>query len=285
MIFATRQARSIAHSLPFEQGRVLFKYFSDGELYVKVEEDVQGKHVWVIGSTASPCDNILELFLLLDALKRAGASINLLLTYFGYARQDRAAQGEALGSDIIATSLKSFNLDHVFVIHAHSQALHTFLDFQNLIPLSLFCYPAQSQDRLAAPDKGAYELACSIAKTCNLKFITVTKMRPEQERVAIVEVQDNIAGKKVLIVDDMISTGNTILQVAQTLKEMGAATIQAAATHGVFSDDARDKIENSPFIEKVYVTDSLPQQDGYSKIEVLPIAPFIEEIINSNGGA
>ncbi len=282
MIFSTRQCNHIAEDLPFKKGRLLLKQFSDGELLVKIEEDVRDKIVWVIGSTAVPAENTIELMLLLDALQRAQARIYLVLTYFGYARQDRTSKGESLGSALFSTFLKSFNLEKIFIIHAHSPALHSFLDFENVIPVSLFCTPASGKDRIAAPDQGAYELAEAIAKTCNLGFITVTKMRPAHEAVEVTGVHNNIHQKRILIVDDIISTANTLISVAHILKDLGAHSIQAAATHGVFADGARERLQGSDLFEKVYVTDTLPQPPGYPKIVVLPIAPFIKKLIEEH---
>lgn len=279
MIFSTQQCAHIAQKLPFAKGHLSLKRFSDGELFVKIEDDVSNKKVWVIGSTASPAENIIELMLILDALQRAHAHTYLILTYFGYARQDRAQKGESLGAELFSHFLKGFKLEEIFIIHAHSKALHSFLKFENMIPVSLFCTPAQGQDRLAAPDQGAYELAEAIAKTCKLDFLTVSKIRPAHEVVEVTHVHNNIHGKRILIVDDIISTATTLIEVAQTLKSLGAYSIQAAATHGVFADGARQKIEQGELFERVYVTDTLPQPTGYSKITVLSIAPFIQNII------
>jgi ribose-phosphate pyrophosphokinase len=286
MIFTTMQAAYLAQRMTLPRGSHLIKRFSDGELYIKIEDDVQGKSVWVIGSTAPPADNIIELFLLLDALKGAGASVNLFLTYFGYARQDRATPGESFGAALMARFLTTFELEHTYILHVHSQRIHTYLHFEDKVPLALFCGPAAHCTRIAAPDEGAYHFAHAIAQTCNLEAIMVTKIRPLQEQVQIVSIVDSIRQQTILIVDDIISTGTTILEVAARLKERGALKVYAAATHGIFSGQARELLERSDLIEKIYVTNSIPQDKSapFKKIEILDIVPFIQETIEHTQG-
>ena len=282
MLFLTTQTAHFAPMLTLPQGNLTIKKFSDGELYVKLEEDVKNRTVWVIASTLPPAESLMELFFVLDALERAGAHINLVITYFGYARQDRAQPNEALGASVICNFLKTFKVCKTFVIHIHSERIKNFLRFKNEIPLDLFCDPASESDRIAAPDQGAYDFAVAIAKTCGREAVIVTKMRPEHEKVKILGVQDNIENKNILIVDDIISTGRTLLSVGSVLKSMGAKKIFAAATHGIFSDGALNRIQESDSIERVYVTNTLPQVKNFSKIRVMNIVPFIEKIIIEN---
>lgn len=279
MIFLTSQTAHLASSITLPQGTVKVKKFSDGELYVKLEEDVKDKNVWVLASTLPPAESLLELFFILDALERGGAHINLFITYFGYARQDRAEPGEALAASVICNFLKTFTLKKIFITHIHSTRIEKFLKFENVIPIDLFCTPAKESNRIAVPDQGAYDFARAISQTCGIEPIIATKMRPEQEMVEVVSLVDNIENKNVLIVDDIISTGTTLLSLGKALKSRGAKKIFAAATHGVFSDGALENIQQSDIIERVYVTNTLPQENRPSKIRVMNIVPFIEKVI------
>jgi ribose-phosphate pyrophosphokinase len=281
ILFSTTQTDYLAAALPFKQGKRTIKRFSDGEIYVKIEEPrehIEHKSIWVLASTSAPADNLIELFFLLDALQRQRARISLLITYFGYERQDRAAPGEALSAEVIARCLQLFALEQIFIIHAHSAALHRFLSFKNIIPVSLVCPIAHQCDGIVAPDQGAHELAQLVTRECVIEPIFVTKMRPAQEHVEVTGVLGDIHDKTVLIIDDIISTGRTIVSVSTKLQELGARDVYVFATHGVFSGNARELIESSPIIKKVYVTNTLPQK--YSpKIEIVTIVPFIEHII------
>ncbi len=278
MIFFTTSAGHLAPQIHLAQGKLTVKQFSDGELYVRVEEDVKSKQVWVIASTPS-AESIIELLLILNALQRESAFISLIITYFGYSRQDRAVPGEALAASVISSLLLTANVQKIFIIHAHSARLKQFLNFENKIPLDLFCIPAQESNRIAAPDQGAYEFVAAIGEQCGREAVVVTKMRPEQEKVKIMGVTDAIEGKHILIVDDIISTGTTLISVAHALKERGASTVSAAATHGVFSDGAHTLLDESPLIERIYVTNTLVQDTTWDKITILNIAPFIQNII------
>ena len=281
MIFYTSSTKHFASELSFEEGKYLSKQFSDGECYIKLESDVAQKSVWVVAATNPPADHLLELFLLLNALDRAGATIYLLFTYFGYARQDRPIAGEASSAEVISTILKMFALKKIIIVHAHSQFLHEYLDFTNIIPTDLMKATAQLYDAVAAPDQGAYELVKSIAHACHNEPVFLTKIRPEQEKVQILEYDGIVRARTILIIDDIIATGNTIIEVAKILRQLGAQEVSVWATHGIFSGDALAAIEKSN-IKKIYVTNTLLQKRCSNKIEVISIAPLIKKIIENN---
>ena len=280
MIFYTSSTQHLASDLSFEQGRYLKKQFSDGEWYIKLESDVNKKNIWVVTATNPPADNIIELLLLLNALQRAGAQVHLLFTYFGYARQDQPLMGEAASAELFCNIFKMFSLKKIVIIHAHSIFLQEYLNFENVLPLDLICKTTQSYQSVAAPDQGAYELVKQVAQHCNVQPIFLSKIRPEQELVQILEYDGIVRTKNILIVDDMITTGNTIIEVAKMLKKLGATHVSVWATHGIFSGNAIESIERSD-INKIYVTNTLPQHKSLSKIEVINIAPLIEKIIKN----
>ncbi len=281
IVFYTQSTNHLVHKLPFKQGKYLSKQFSDGEWYIKLEEDIAGKDVWVIAATNPPAEHLLQLFLLLNALQRADAKINLFFTYFGYARQDVPLPNEASSAQVICTIFKTFSLHKIIIVHPHSLLLHNFLTFEAVYPDDLICTIAENYDAIAAPDQGAYELVKKLASKCDLEAIFLTKIRPEQELVKILEYDGMVKAKRILIVDDMIATGNTIIEVAKTLKKLGATQVSVWATHGLFSGNAKHVIEKNG-IAKIYVTDSLPQKNHSAKIEVVSIAPLIEQIIKQN---
>lgn len=282
MIFLTTQTAHLASHFKLPPDVALIKKFSDGELYVKIDQKVKQKQVWIVASTFPPAESLLELFFLIDALDRAGAYVNVLITYFGYARQDRAEPGEALAASVICNFLKTFKLNKIVIIHVHSSRIASYLTFENKIPLDLFCLPAEETDRIAAPDQGAYDFAQALGRICGKESVIITKMRPEQEQVKITQVIDNIEHKNILIVDDIISTGNTLLSTAQALKKRGAHKIYAAATHGIFSEGALQRIQESDLIERVYVSNTLAQENRPHKIHVLNIVPVLEKVIEEH---
>lgn len=276
--FFTPSTQHLADSFPGQRGACIFKKFSDGEQYVKVIDDVTGQEVCVISSTVPPSDNFFDLFLLLDALQRLGARVNLFLTYFGYARQDKAAHGEALSAEVIARFFKTFALNTISVIHVHNPEITQFLPFINNIPYEFFYSIARNVDVIVAPDKGAFSFAQQIALHVHKPAAHVEKIRPSYEHTQIIGFTGDVKDKRALIVDDMISTGGTIVHAADLLLQQGALSVEVAATHGIFDDDAVGKIERS-CIKKVHVTNTLEQKIHHAKIAVHDIAPFIAECI------
>lgn len=280
ILFSTNSARHLAAQIPLRPGACTIKKFSDGELFVRIDEDVHDKAVWVLAATQAPAEHLLELFFLLDALQRSGAHINLFITYFSYARQVIAARGEACTAQVVSAVLKNFIIEKTYILHPHSNLLHDYLPFTAVRDVDFFCSQAESFDAIAAPDKGAFVLAREIAESCSKELILLTKTRPDHEKVKIVAVDGLVERKKVLLIDDIISTGRTITEAAHALKKMGAISVAAAATHAVLSSDARQLLEQSP-LEKVYVTNSIAQA-SQGKITVIDISRFIQTSMLSN---
>lgn len=281
IVFFTKATQHLAPALPFAAASYIAKQFSDGQWYIKVKSDVAHNDVWVIAATPAPADNLVELFLLLNALQRAQARIHLLFTYFGYARQDRPEKGEAAAAQMLCTFFKTFDLKKVVILHPHSPHLHDFLSFQALYTYDLICSIARRYDGIVAPDQGAHDLIKNVASHCDLKALYLSKMRPEQERVEILEYDGIVPPERVLIIDDIIATGNTIIEAAKKIKELGAQHVSVWATHGIFSGNAVQALESSA-IDRVYVTNSLEQNNLSAKIEVVSIAPLIELIIKQD---
>ena len=260
-------------------GHYTKKQFSDGELYVCIDQDVADKHVWVITATNPPAEHFLELFFLLDALQRAGAHINLLFTYFGYARQDRAESHESLSVQVICNILNLFSIQQNLVVHIHSQAIHQFLKFTDCVPYPFFEHAAQQADIIVAPDEGAAQVAQTIAQNVGKEAGYLEKKRISDVKSKVLELHAHVKGKKVLLIDDMITTGGTIVNAANAVMEHGAQSVSVAATHGIFSGDAYTKIAQSP-ISNVMVTNSLSQSNSEA-IQVYDIGPWLTALITS----
>jgi len=279
-IFVTPSASHIAPGIDGAKRAYVSKTFSDGEKYVRVEDRVEGS-VWVIANTNPPADNLLELFFLLDALRRLTTDISLFIPYFAYARQDRVThRGEGLSAKVISDFLKYFELRKVVVLHIHSRMIKNYLDYEDLFPLDLISPLVRQADAVVAPDKGGIPFARMVGEECGLPVIHTEKKRITEEKVEVIEVSGEVKGKRVMIVDDMIATGGTIIEATEKLLSEGAREVEVYATHGIFSGNARERIEKSP-IRQIYVTNSLPQIEG-GKVKVLDISPLILNIIKSS---
>jgi len=276
-LFYTKSAEHLAKKIKLKKGKYIISSFPDGELYVKINENVKNKRVLVLAATNPPAENLLELLFLLDALQGAGARIYLFFTYFGYARQDRAKAGEALASQRICSWLKGFKWQNIAVLHPHSERLKQFLKYKEILPYHFFTSVINREDVVVAPDKGASSLAKEISKRCRCARAEIEKVRLKG-KVKMLSFHGEVNGKRAVIVDDMISTGNTVIKAAELLKRKGAKEVVVAATHGIFADKALQKLEKSP-ITSIYVTNSLPQKTRSRKVEIMDLAPFLEKHI------
>ena len=279
-IFFTHSTQHLIKKMNITPASFVSKQFSDGELYVKIEQTLDASsEVWVMASTIPPAENSLELFLLLDALVNAGAQkINIFFTYFGYARQTFALPGEARSAQLFCDILKKFPLGKVYIMHAHAaEILKDFLKFTNVIDMDFFCTNAKNYDVIVAPDQGAAEFAHHVAQICNKEIVVLQKKRYKHDEVIIESVNGNVKDKKLFLVDDMISTGRTLIKACHALKKLGALEVSAAATHGIFSGTAYQNLQESP-LKNIYVTNTLPN-NNQGKIEVTDISDYIKSII------
>lgn len=282
----------LAKQLSVEQGNATIKQFSDGEWSVTIHDTVACSNVWVLAQTGPPADNLVQLILLLNALQHAGAKINIVITYFGYARQDKPVKGEADAAKLMAQLIEQSNPQRIEVIHLHNPTIFSptnelsywrrifpwrAVTPTNHIPYEFFYQCSQDIEAIVAPDKGARYFAQHIAQERHKELILLTKTRPAPEQVTL-HLQGSVAGKRVLIVDDMITTGNTVIQTAELLYAGGATSVSVAATHGVFSDDARERLTASPIV-RISVTNTLPQDPSTEKIQVVDCAPFIRSLM------
>lgn len=272
-VLFTRSAEHLAAGIPGERVAYLRRTFSDGETYIRVEAPAPGP-IWVVANTVPPGDNLLELFFVLDALTRAGAQPSVLFSYFAYARQDRVVlPGECLSGALVAGFVRSFSPPRMAVLHMHGTRMGAYLPFDDVLPFALVDRLCAEADIVVAPDAGAVPFAGRVAARNALPLMTTEKRRISDEKVEVSMSLGDVRGKRALILDDMVSTGGTVIEVAGQLRAAGARSVSVYATHGVFSPGARERLESSG-IDRIYVTNSLKQQPG-GKLTVLDVAPLL----------
>jgi ribose-phosphate pyrophosphokinase len=281
-------ALKIARATHRELSEVAIRNFSDGEIWVKYEENVRGVDLYIVQSTVAPSDNLMELLMLIDAAKRASARrITAVIPYFGYARQDRKDQPRvAITAKLVANLLVEAGANRVVTMDLHTPQLQGFFD----IPLdhlyassvSVGILKALQLDNLAiaAPDVGGVKNARAFAKMLgDADLVVVDKRRPKHNVAQVMNIIGEVQGKNIVIVDDLIDTGSTFVQCVEALKKQGAAQIIGVCTHAVFSGSAVQKLVNCEALTKLYVTDTIPLRESHSKIEVMSVAPLFAEAI------
>ncbi len=289
-IFAGRSnpalARGIAHAYGQELGRVEIKNFSDGEMYVHYEESIRGCDVFLIQSTQPNADNWLELFLLIDAAKRASAGrITAVIPYFGYARQERKDQPRvSIAAKLMANILTTAGVDRVLTMDLHASQIQGFFDvpvdhlYGSAIFADYFKRKALSNLVVVAPDVGSVKMARSYAKRLDADLAIIDKRRPAQNEAEVMNIIGEVEGKNAIIIDDMVDTAGTLTNAANALKKAGALEIIAAGTHPLLSGPAYDRIENSA-LSKLLVTDTIPLSRTSDKIEVISVAEIFADAI------
>ena len=284
-------AQRICEGLGVPLGNARVKTFSDGEVMVEIGENVRGRDVYVVQSTCAPTNNnLMELLVMTDALKRASAAtITAVIPYYGYARQDRkAAPRTPISAKLVADLVTTAGVDRVVTIDLHAAQIQGFFN----IPVdNLYAAPVilnHLKERFAGqdlvmvtPDAGGTERARAFAKRLECPMALIDKRRTSPNVAEVMHLIGDVSGKIAIILDDMIDTAGTLTQAAGALKQNGAAAIYAAATHGVLSGPAIDRI-NGSVIEEVLLTDTIPlgdQAERTSKIKVVSVAALLAEAI------
>jgi ribose-phosphate pyrophosphokinase len=283
-------AREVADYLEMPLGQVRISPFSDGEIYVQIQESVRGIDCFVIQSTCSPVnENLMELLILLDALKRASAGrITVVMPYFGYARQDRKAAGrEAITAKLVADLLTIAGANRIVALDLHAPQI---MGFFNILVDHLYASPVlleyirslpPNDTVIVSPDVGGVARARAFAKKLNDAPIAIIDKRRSQHNVAeVMSVVGDVEGKVAIMVDDMVDTAGTIVKGAELLKKEGAKVIYACASHAVLSGPANKRIDDSP-IEKLIVTNSIPPDltRVSKKVVTLSVARLLGEAI------
>jgi len=281
----------ISEILQIPLGKIKVGRFADGEIDVKILENVRGADCYIIQSTCSPVnENLMELLVMIDAFKRASAGrIIAVMPYFGYARADRKAEPRVpISAKLVANLLTVAGADRVITIDLHAPQIQGFFDIpvDNLYARPVFLEYINGMDLsnavVVSPDIGSVDRARSFAKRLDLGLVIVDKRRPKPNMAEVFNIIGKVEGMDCLIFDDMIDTAGTLTSVCDAIKKAGAKKITAFATHGVFSRDAIDKINNSD-ISEVVVTDTIPfDYSKSSKIKAITVAKLLAESIKRN---
>ncbi len=262
--------------------------FSDGEIRVNIKENIRGKDVFIIQPTHPPADNLMELLILIDACHRASAKrITAVIPYFGYARQDRKDKPRVpISAKLVSNLITTAGAKRVLALELHAAQIQGFFDIQvdNLFASPVLLDYINSKNledvTVISPDVGGIKLGRAFSKRMNANLAIVDKRRTSVDQAELMNIIGEVKDRNIIMLDDIISTGGTITQAAEAVKERGARRIFAMATHPVFSGEALDKLTDSP-IEEVVVSNSIPFNDGdkYKKIKVLDVAPLLAEAV------
>ncbi|MEN6521043.1 MAG: ribose-phosphate pyrophosphokinase [Armatimonadota bacterium] len=284
-------AGDIAANLGISVGDMTLRRFSDGEVWVQINESVRGKDVFVIQSGCCPVnDNVMELLIILDALRRASARrINVVMPYYSYSRQDKKVKPrQPITAKLLANLIDTAGADRLLALDLHAGQLQGFFDMpvDNLYAGPIIAdylkntVTIHNNSVVVSPDVGGVTRTRAMAEVLGTPIAIIVKRRPEPNRSEVMEVIGDIAGRSCIMIDDMIDTGGSIVSGAKALAERGAKEVYAACTHGIFSDEAISKLEASP-IKQVISTNTipLPQEKQTGKMVVLSVAPILADAI------
>jgi ribose-phosphate pyrophosphokinase len=282
-------AAAIMAELAAPLGRAVVGTWRNGETRVKLEENVRGSDVFIIQSLCNPVDHhIMELLLMIDAVKRASAArITAVIPYYGYAKQEKKTSGrEPISAKLVANVIITAGADRVLTLDLHAPAIEGFFDIPvdhlRATPLLARRFRRETSSAIVAvsPDAGGVARTEEFRARVGGSLAIISKQHPHPDATEVLEMVGDVDGKTAIVIDDMISTGGTLVLAAELLKERGAGQIYAAATHGIFAGNALSLIGNSA-IGRLFITDSipLPPVERSDLIEVVSIAPLLAEAI------
>lgn len=295
MIFGGRSytslAREIAGHLGVALGEVELKTFANGEIYVRFEDSVRGIDAFVIQTCCDPINrNIMEMMFMIDALKRASAKrISAVVPYYGYSRQDKKTLArEPISARLVADMLETAGADRILSMDLHAGQIQGFfsvpVDHLTAVPLLASYISRKNLPDLVmvSPDAGRVKMAKKYSDHLSAPMAVLHKRRPEHSVAEVLHVIGDVEGKTAVLVDDMIDTGGTLASSARALVEEGAAEVYACATHGIFSDPAKQRMDEAP-IKEVIVTNTvpIPPERKSDKVTVLSIASIFANTITS----
>jgi ribose-phosphate pyrophosphokinase len=281
-------AEEVAAHLGQPLCQVTLRRFADGELFVKIDENVRGRDVYIIQPTNPPAENMMELLLLMDAARRASAArVTAVIPYFGYARQDRKDQPRvAISAKLMANMVSMAGADRVLAMDFHQHQLQGFFDLpvDHLYAAPVFTsHYRQKALRdlvIVAPDVGSAKMARGYAKRLNASLAIIDKRRPSANVAEVLNVVGEVGGKDCLIPDDMIDTAGTMAEAVNALKRLGAQDVYCCATHALLSGPAVDRLMASP-VKEVAVTNTIaiPRERSFDRLKVLSIAGLLSKAI------
>ena len=285
-------AAEICYELGCPLAAVTVKEFSDGEVHLQIQENVRGADVFVVQSTCTPVDkHLMELLLMMDALKRASAErITAVLPYYGYARQDRKDRPRMpISARLVASLLERAGANRILALDLHAAQIQGFFDvpvdhlFATPVMIDYFSESGGETLTVVSPDAGGVERARAFAKRLDSPLAIIDKRRTDVNVAEVMHIIGDVEGQDCLIVDDLIDTAGTLVKAAEALLAQGAKSVRACATHAVLSGPAVERIENSQ-IEEVIVTNSIPLRgaaDACRRIKWLSVAPLLAKAIQS----
>ena len=284
-------SKSISKQLKLKLINTNIKNFADGEIYVEINENIRGNSVFVVQSTSTPAnDNLMELLLCIDALKRSSAkNITAVIPYFGYARQDRkVVPRTSIWAKVVSNLITNAGANRIVTVDLHAGQIQGFFDMpvDNLFTTPIFARYIKKNIKsnnltCVSPDAGGIERTRGLAKKINAELAIIDKRRPQAGKSQVMNIIGDIKNKNCIIVDDIIDSGGTIVNAVEALIKKGAKDVHVFVTHAVLSGDAVNKIKKSK-IKKLIITDTIDNSrriKNVSKIQVLSIAPLMAEAI------
>lgn len=290
-IFACTQSIALGEQIAASYGAVLGNVqvcrYSDGEFQPSFEESIRGARIFIIGSTHPGSEHLMELLLMVDAAKRASARhITAVIPYFGWARQDRKDKPRVpIAAKLIAKMLESAGVTRIITMDLHADQIQGFFEkpVDHLFASTLFLPYVRDLNLsnlcIASPDMGGSKRAYAYSKALGCDVVICYKQRAKANTISHMELIGDVQGKNVMLVDDMVDTAGTLTKAANLMMERGAASVRAITTHGLFSGDAYEKIEQSKLMELI-VTDSIPIDPTKKKIKVLSCADLFADVMH-----
>jgi ribose-phosphate pyrophosphokinase len=281
-------SEEIAQSLGVETAKTTISRFADGEIFVRIDENVRGNDVFILQPTNPPAENIMELLLLIDAAKRASAArITCVMPYYGYSRQDRKDQPRvAIGAKLVANMIVTAGAHRVVGIDFHQHQLQGFFDIpvDHLYAAPVFVSHYRKKNLhdvvVVAPDVGSAKMARGFAKRLNGSLAIIDKRRPRPNHSEVVNVVGEVEGRDCILTDDMIDTAGTVAEASRALKKLGANDIYVCATHALLSGPAVERLSDAPIVE-VTVTDSvmIPEEKHFPQLTILSVGDLLAKAV------
>ena len=281
-------AEEIAGQLGVDLCRVTCSRFADGEIFVRIDENIRGADVFIVQPTNPPADNVMELLLLIDAARRASAArITAVMPYYGYSRQDRKDQPRvAIGAKLLANMIETAGADRVLGIDFHQHQLQGFFDvpvdhlYASPVMVSHYRRKHLKDVVVVAPDVGSAKMARGFAKKLNGTLAIIDKRRPTANVAEVLNVVGDVEGRDCLIPDDMIDTAGTVTEAARALKKLGAKDVYVCATHALLSGPAVERLCAAPIVE-VCVTNTIaiPEERRFPQLKVLSVGDLLAKAI------
>jgi ribose-phosphate pyrophosphokinase len=289
MVFSGTKSRYLAEkictSLKCPLGNLVITHFADGEFAVSYEESIRGRDVFLVQSTFPNSDNLMELLLMIDAAKRASASIVAVVPYFGWARQDRKDKPRvSIGAKLVADLLSVAGIDRLITMDLHADQEQGFFNVpvDHLYASSIMLPYIKSLNLknlcIATPDVGGSKRASTYAKYLDCPLVLCNKTRKKANEVDTMQIIGEVKGMDVILVDDIVDTAGTITKAADLMKENGANSVRAIASHCVMSGPASERVQNSS-LEEIVFTDSIPYSNRCAKVKQLTVADMFAETI------